>query len=139
LWYCERITPIWKQKEKYEIKGSNFEWSHKTMDSKEACDIIDELFLSIDNPIWVPQYYFGLANIFSLLYRDIPLERIKTLLQSFNLGVREKLLSPANKEGSYNVVRQLKEACQVSNNSNDSFERDRESRQLDTRDVQFDF
>ncbi|MDQ1353305.1 MAG: anaerobic magnesium-protoporphyrin monomethyl ester cyclase, partial [Acidobacteriota bacterium] len=41
LWYCEPITPIWTQKEVYDIRGESFEWSHATMDSRRASDLVE--------------------------------------------------------------------------------------------------
>jgi radical SAM PhpK family P-methyltransferase len=28
LWYCDPITPIWQQREKYQLTGAHFNWSH---------------------------------------------------------------------------------------------------------------
>jgi hypothetical protein len=109
LWYCWPITPIWKQKERFCIEGNSFEWAHRTMNSKTACDIIDRIFLDIDDPVWVPQYHFALNNIFQLLNRGMSLARIKQFLYSFNNGIRQKLKTPNEKEISPALVQQLKE------------------------------
>ncbi|MCP5052284.1 MAG: radical SAM protein, partial [bacterium] len=33
-WYCEPITPVWQEREKYGLRGESFEWRHNTMDSQ---------------------------------------------------------------------------------------------------------
>jgi len=115
LWYCMPITPIWKEKEKYGIKGKSFEWSHNTMDSKTACDLIDEIFLSVEEPIWVPQYNFDINNVFHLLQRGMPLEQVKQFLRAFNDGIKEKLREPSRVEAGKEVIENIKNACRVWN------------------------
>jgi radical SAM superfamily enzyme YgiQ (UPF0313 family) len=70
-WYCEPGTPIDMQREKYGIKGEGFVWSHNTMDSLEAMDHIDRMFLSIDESLWLPQWSFDFWIIPYLLGRGI--------------------------------------------------------------------
>lgn len=91
LWYCEPITPIWKQKDVYNINGSQFSWSHSTMDSKEACLHLEKTFLEVDESIWLPQYNFDFVGIFNLLHRGLSLDQVKDLIRLFNLGIRQKL------------------------------------------------
>ena len=49
MWYCEPGTPIQNERLKYDIKGEGFVWSHATMDSLEAMDHIDRMFLTSTN------------------------------------------------------------------------------------------
>jgi radical SAM PhpK family P-methyltransferase len=58
IWYCEAGTPIVRERERYKIKGDGFIWSHGTMDSLKAMDYIEELFLSINGSLWLPQWSF---------------------------------------------------------------------------------
>jgi radical SAM PhpK family P-methyltransferase len=111
LWYGEPITPIWKKKEKYNISGESFEWSHATMDSSRACDLIDETFCSIENPIWVPQYNFDFDSIWHLIHQGMSLEDVKDFLRTFYMGLKEKLLNPNQKEVSYEVIIRLMKVC----------------------------
>jgi p-methyltransferase len=57
-WYCEPGTPVDNQREKYGIKGEGFVWSHNTMDSQEALDHIDRMFLTVRESEWLPQWSF---------------------------------------------------------------------------------
>lgn len=111
LWYCEPITPIWKEREVYNIKGKSFHWSHQTMDSQKACDLVETIFLRVKNSTWVPQYNFDFDSIWHLVHRGMSLEQLKEFLKCFNRGVKEKLLQPSRREASYEVIEQIKTAC----------------------------
>ncbi|MFC2141212.1 radical SAM protein, partial [Acidobacteriota bacterium] len=113
-WYCDTITPIWEQKEEYRIKGSQFEWSHHTMSAQQACDLIDRAFLTIEKPLWVPQYNFEFEAIFHLLHRGITLEQVKRFISAFNSGIKEKLPNPSREEISFDVLKKLKASCRKS-------------------------
>jgi radical SAM PhpK family P-methyltransferase len=114
LWYCDTVTPIWREREKYQIKGSRFEWSHATMDARTACDLIDEIFLADVTPVWIPQYHFESDGIFHLFHRGLSLEQCKNFLKSFNKGIREKLINPDDdNEVSLEVLKELMSSLQV--------------------------
>jgi radical SAM PhpK family P-methyltransferase len=108
LWYCEPITPVWNEKDKYNIKGSNFEWSHATMDSKTGCDLIEEMFLNVKNSVWLSQYNFDFVNLFHMLQRGLSLQEIKHFVNGFNLGVKHKLLNAQAPEITSAIIEQLK-------------------------------
>jgi radical SAM PhpK family P-methyltransferase len=113
LWYCEPITPIWKQKEVYDIRGESFEWSHATMDSRGACDLVEKIFFTVKNAIWVPQYNFDFDTFWRLYHRGMSIEQIRVFLESFNLAVKEKLKDPFRKEASYESLTGIKKACSL--------------------------
>jgi len=115
VWFCEHITPIWRERERYKLFGESFEWHHATMDSKQASDFVDEIFLSIDDPLWVPLYNFDIDSIWHLIHRGIPLNKVRKLMESFNRGIREKLIDPSRREVSVSVLQQLKKCCKTSN------------------------
>ena len=112
LWYCEPITPIFKEKDLYHIKGESFEWSHSTMNAQTACDLIENIFSTIENPTWIPQYNCDFDSIWHFVHRDVSIPQVKNLLKHFNFAVNEKLISgPSHGEVSYKVLKQLKDAC----------------------------
>jgi p-methyltransferase len=82
MWYCEPGTPIYRQKDKYGIKGDGFVWTHATMDSLEAMDHIDRMFLSVDESLWLPQWSFDFWIIPYLIGKGISVERFKTFMES---------------------------------------------------------
>jgi radical SAM PhpK family P-methyltransferase len=122
LWYCEPITPIWKEREKYYLKGESFEWNHSTMTASRAADLVEKIFLTLEKEAWVPQYNFDFENIWHLKHRGMSIETIKNFLKAFNSGIEEKLTSPTQKEISYQVIKRLKNYRMGSSDINDSLE-----------------
>jgi hypothetical protein len=133
LWYCEPITPIWRQREKYGITGSHFEWSHDTMNSKEAGEHIENMFLTVKNSVWLPQYGFNFPNIFHMTNRGIPGEQVKMFLSRFNEGVKEKMLDPARSEVSPDAIRKMQEAIALETEGAAA------SGEVQERNIEFDF
>ncbi len=112
LWYADPVTPIWEQKDVYGVKGSSFNWSHDTMDFHMACDLVDKLFLSIQNSIWLPQNGFEQWSTFYLQRKGMTMEQLKTFLKCFNAAIKEKLISPKKEEISPELLESLKRSCQ---------------------------
>jgi radical SAM PhpK family P-methyltransferase len=110
LWYCEPVTPIWKQREKYRIRGSHFEWSHATMNAREACRLVEKMFLTIETSTWLPQYGFDFDNLFHLSNRAIDWDKIKNFIRCFNEGIKEKLINPSLTEVSAEMMDRIKNA-----------------------------
>lgn len=112
LWYCSLLTPISQQKDKYNIKGSQFDWSHETMNANTACNHIYRIFnMSLKNSVYIPQYHFDFLGLFNLMHRGMNLEQIKTFLNCFNAGVKEKLSNPTHKNISTETEEKMKNAC----------------------------
>jgi radical SAM PhpK family P-methyltransferase len=80
MWYCEPGTPIQNQRDKYKISGEGFVWEHATMDSLEAMDHIDRLFLTIDQSLWLPQWSFDFWTIPYLIGKGISLSKFKSFM-----------------------------------------------------------
>jgi len=110
LWYCDKLTPIWQERQKYRIEGSGFEWAHATMDAKKASALIEEMFLTIERAVWVPQYNFDFNNIFHLVHRGLSLDQVKRYLKVFNKAVAEKLMKSTESETSPRMIQQIKES-----------------------------
>ena len=112
LWFCDPVTPIWEQKEKYGIDGLHFKWTHANMDYRHACDLIEEGFRSIKKSLWVPQYNFEFDGLFHLMNRGMNLEQVKGFLNGFKLGLQEKLDDPSpDKEINSESLMVLKKSC----------------------------
>jgi anaerobic magnesium-protoporphyrin IX monomethyl ester cyclase len=112
LWYCEHITPIWRMRDKYHLHGESFEWNHATMDSKTACDLVDQAILSIRRSIWAPKYNFDLFDICHLLDQGVSDEQCRNLLKAFENGIKEKLKNPSRQEMGFDVIKQFKNCFQ---------------------------
>ena len=80
LWYCEPGTPIDRRRQEYGVEGEGFVWSHNTMDSLEAIEHIERLFLTIDESYWLPQWSFDFWTIPYLMGNGLTAERFKELM-----------------------------------------------------------
>jgi radical SAM PhpK family P-methyltransferase len=80
MWYCEPGTPIQNERLKYDINGEGFVWSHATMDSLEAMDHIDKMFLTIDESLWLPQWSFDFWIIPYLMGMGISLDQFREFM-----------------------------------------------------------
>ncbi|MCU0287004.1 MAG: radical SAM protein, partial [Acidobacteria bacterium] len=111
LWYCDPMTPIWEQRERFGLKGYNFSWSHNTMDVKTACDLQEKAFLSLDMPIWVPDPGYNFISLYIMKQRGMTIEKQKKFLACFNAVVKEKILYPDKREISPGLLESLKRSC----------------------------
>jgi radical SAM PhpK family P-methyltransferase len=80
MWYCEPGTPIQNRRDEFKIQGEGFVWNHSTMDSLEAMDHIDRMFLTVKESIWLPQWSFDFWIIPYLLGKGIPLGKFKQFM-----------------------------------------------------------
>jgi len=112
LWYADPITPVWKKKDEYGIKGSAFTWSHNTMDAQTACDLVDEMFFNTNNSVWLPQNGFEQWSIFYLQRKGMAYERIIEFLKCFNGLVREQLMNPGEAATPVQLLDQIKALSQ---------------------------
>jgi p-methyltransferase len=80
MWYCEPGTPIQNRREEFKIQGEGFVWSHSTMDSLEAMDHIDRMFLTVKDSTWLPQWSFDFWIIPYLLGKGISLGQFKDFM-----------------------------------------------------------
>jgi len=84
LWYCEAGTPIQQQRETFALQGDGFNWSHRTMSSPQAMAHIEDLFLSIRESRWLPQWAFDFWILPYLLGRGVNIEHIKQFVDVAN-------------------------------------------------------
>lgn len=84
MWYNEAGTPIHKQREKYDITGDGFVWTHASMDSLEAMDHIERMLLTIRESEWLPQWSFDFWFIPYILGKGITLDQLKGFMSSAN-------------------------------------------------------
>ncbi|PRP97398.1 Ribosomal protein S12 methylthiotransferase RimO [Enhygromyxa salina] len=110
-WYANPLTPVWKKKELYQIQGSSFRWSHSTMDAATACDLVDHVFQTVDESIFLPQYGFFQWSLFYLQRQGMALERIKGYLRAFNAVVREKISGVVDERVHAGLIANLEAAA----------------------------
>ena len=111
LWYCDPLTPVWARREEYGIQGSAFNWTHKTMDHRTAADMVDKLFLCIENSTWLPQHSFEQWSILYLQRRGMELDQIMKFVRCFNGAVKEKLRDGQSKSVPAELLAGMAEAA----------------------------
>jgi len=109
-WYCEKITPVWRKKDAFGIKGSNFEWEHRTMNATTASDIVEDIFLSIKNSISLPAYNFEMFGLLKILHRGMDLNHCKEFVRAFNQAVKEKLRNRNSGDVSSDALKRIENA-----------------------------
>jgi anaerobic magnesium-protoporphyrin IX monomethyl ester cyclase len=114
VWYCDTTTPIWRDRDKYGIKGNSFNWTHNTMNAREACDLMEESFMSLKSPtVYVPDPGFNFISIYYLLQRGFTVEQVKCFLTNFNNGVKAKILFPGKREIPTNLLLNIEKSCDL--------------------------
>jgi hypothetical protein len=117
LWYADPVTPIWKKKDEYGVKGMAFNWSHNTMDYQTACDLVEDMFINVKNSVWLQQHGFEQWSCFYLQRKGMTLNQVKNFLRSFNAIVKEKLIHPENKEIPAHLLEDLRMSARFDLNS----------------------
>lgn len=92
LLYLDPITSVYRNREALGLSGQGFSWKHATMDSSFASAIIDWMFVSIRNSVWLPQHGFEQWAIFYLQRHGFSEHRINAFIRGFNGAIKEKLI-----------------------------------------------
>lgn len=111
-WYCDPLTPVWERRAEYGIQGSSFNWSHKTMDYRTACAIVDDMFCNIRNSTWLPQNGFEMWSLFYLERKGMSRSQVRRFLTAFNQGIKDKLQGKTRGNLLPETLRELEAACQ---------------------------
>jgi radical SAM superfamily enzyme YgiQ (UPF0313 family) len=93
LWYCDKNTPVWKDREAYGLTGDAFSWSHNTMDIGKAVQLMEKAFLTQYDSTWLPEDSFEFWSVFYLQRRGYSLKQIKCFADKFRVIIaKQKLL-----------------------------------------------
>lgn len=98
LWFCDHNTSIWKERDKYDLSGIDFEWKHNSMDSLQAQQLIESNFNYISESSWLTQYNFDFVNLFTLLRKGLTMNQLKSCLNSYNNNIRNRLANISNEK-----------------------------------------
>jgi radical SAM PhpK family P-methyltransferase len=112
LWYCDPVTPIWQRREEFGIAGRGFNWRHDTMTVEEACEHIERVFLTIDEPLWMPQFGFEQWSTFYLQRKGMRFDQVRAFVRAFNAIVREQVRSPQSRTIPPHLLTALEASCQ---------------------------
>jgi anaerobic magnesium-protoporphyrin IX monomethyl ester cyclase len=98
IWYCDTRAPVYKMREKFNIKGYAYDWSHCTMDSKTAAALDKEMLFKVSKSIWCRHYDLDALVSFLLLTRGFSVEWVKAFLSIYSDCIKEKLTFPTKPE-----------------------------------------
>jgi len=85
-------TPIHKRAAEWNLKGEGLFWSHRTMNSTEANDHVNRIFLEVENSIFVNPDY-TLWEIAYLRNKGLSLGEIKAYRKTINDMTRNQMLT----------------------------------------------
>ncbi len=91
LWYCEPGTPIFHDRDKHQIQGEGFQWSHATMNNMEAIDHVEHLLVNIAEAEWLPQWSFDFWILPYLLGRGISISQLREFAAAANRMLKAEI------------------------------------------------
>ncbi len=112
-WFCDTLSSSYKNGAQYELKGEHDEWSHTTMDSVTAGNLLEQFYFSCKNSIWMPSSSLDYTLIFHMMQRGLTPEQIKKFFTCYNLGLKEKIENPNYNQASAYIIDGLKNACKI--------------------------
>lgn len=98
IWYCDPFSPIFNQRDKFNIQGAGYDWAHSTMNSKTASDLEYDLMKKVKNSTWIKHYDLDASLVFSLISQGYSVQWIKKFVHLFNDYVIEKIESGTEKK-----------------------------------------
>jgi len=113
LWWYDRTAPIHMQREKFSLEGGGYSWNHATMETEEAHELADKMFLNIKNSIHITEY----ALPFFLLGRNMNRQQVKDFLRNYMYCNRERYLNP-NSESPLHYIESISEAVRAGETGN---------------------
>ena len=107
VFYYSHLAPIHKQSKKYNLKGNGYFWSHNTMTSHQAQNLVEDFLFNVKTAIRIPDFGFDFSNVIYLMSKGLPLDSIKKYLIAFNNTLKEKLIAgnPREKVGLKEIKR----------------------------------
>ena len=107
LWYCDHLTPIWKDRDKYGLEGDGFSWSHNTMTSEIASEWVERLFFDTKNSTWLPQHGFEQWSTFYLQRRGYTKAQVIDYVALFNAAIKSQIDDPSSTKIPGSIYRHM--------------------------------
>ncbi|MFG2091672.1 PhpK family radical SAM P-methyltransferase [Spirillospora sp. NPDC048824] len=89
-WWGNPRSPVYKNKELYGIQGAAYDWSHATMNSREAAQWCDTMFDRVTESVWLPLYDFDFWSLPYLDGKGLSVDQLVPLLQVSQDLMRER-------------------------------------------------
>lgn len=89
-WWGNPRSPVYRNKEVYGIEGAAYDWSHATMNSKEAAAWCDKMFDRVTESVWLPLYDFDFWSLPYLEGKGLGVDELVPLLRTTQELMRER-------------------------------------------------
>ena len=92
LYFYDRMTDIATKESKYEIKGEQYSWQHKTMNWKDAISWKKYMIKSIRNSLYAPQLPFFIPM---MMQEGYSVSSIRKMIGALNQAMQLSLKDPS--------------------------------------------
>ncbi len=89
-WWGNPRSPIYRSKEVFGIEGAAYDWSHATMNSREAAAWCDAMFDQVTESVWLPLYDFDFWALPYLEGKGLKIDDLVPLLRTTQSLMRER-------------------------------------------------
>ncbi|MGW1591712.1 PhpK family radical SAM P-methyltransferase [Streptomyces sp. NPDC002386] len=89
-WWGNPKAPVYQRKELHGIEGEAYNWSHHTMNSREAADWCDVMFEKVTESVWLPLYDFDFWALPYLDGKGLKVEDLVPILRASQEIMRER-------------------------------------------------
>ncbi|NVO12396.1 MAG: radical SAM protein [Bacteroidales bacterium] len=93
-WFCIPSTPIWGEKEKYNLTKTGFDWHHSTMSASQAMDYMENIILQVNNSVYCPFF----AEYIGILLSKFTIGQIVNFSKAFNENIKKKIMHLEQKD-----------------------------------------
>jgi anaerobic magnesium-protoporphyrin IX monomethyl ester cyclase len=113
LWFCDPLTPVWTHRKELGIEGTGFAWKHATMDYREACDLVDEMFFRVQNALWLPQWGMAPWSTYYLQRKGMTRRQVRHFVRCFNEVVKHQVRHPEDGAIPERLLTPLRDGCRL--------------------------
>ena len=89
-WWGNPKAPVYQRKELHGIEGEAYNWSHHTMNSREAANWCDVMFEKVTESVWLPLYDFDFWALPYLDGKGLKVEDLVPILRASQEIMRER-------------------------------------------------
>lgn len=115
MWIYSPEAPIAKRMAEFGLSVENaLEWTHDTMDSTTAADMVEYAITTINESARVPMFDMDMTTFSELFKRGISLDRVKQFIILFNRGLRERFYDQPNSDSVNSAVNEMRDLLRFS-------------------------
>jgi p-methyltransferase len=109
LYFHDTKVPIHQRAGEFKLRGGGFNWQHETMNWRQANELLDEMYLRVQNSLVLPTYMFDFWSIPYLLGKGLSLEELRQFAEKaqplLRRGLRDEIPTKAEEQALLDVFR----------------------------------